>query len=330
MVIKPEQLLPQLKKALSPCYWLSGDDGFLRECLEKDILAAAQAQGYEQIRRYQIGVDFDITHFIQDNQNFGLFSNKIIYLIRSDKALDANLGQELSTFLENPPSDICLVLSTGRTTGNTPKWHKHLSEQAIFIPLWPLDIHALPQWIRQQAQKYALRFSPAQTKQLAETYEGNLPALANIFLQLSIHGPGQVKDDALDALLSQQAHYQLFDFASAVFNGEASRAISILQYLEEYKSNDLSSLIGFFAKELRTLATLKVEQRHTALPELFKRLRIWPKQQTAFQAALTHWSYPQILETLLALAELDLIIKGLRPGSPWQSLYHLTLALPKK
>ena len=75
-----------------------------------------------------------------------------------------------------------LLLSLPKLDGSTQKtkWAKALIDgnAAQFIQVWPVDVHQLPQWIRQRLSQAGLSASPEALELIAARVEGNLLAAA--------------------------------------------------------------------------------------------------------------------------------------------------------
>ena len=136
MNIREDQLEPTLKRGIAPCYWIISDDAFLRDELEGKLIKKLLSQGFESIERRHMGIDFSPQQFFHDTSHLSLFSTRKILSVRSDKALDAALGDIFLDYLKNPAPDICLLLNSARATGVT-QWQQKLTELATTLTLWP-------------------------------------------------------------------------------------------------------------------------------------------------------------------------------------------------
>ena len=120
---------------------------------------------------------------LEAGASLSLFAEKRLIELRLPSGKPGDKGAAiLQEYLQRPPEDTVLLLSLPKLDGSTQKtkWAKALIDgnAAQFIQVWPVDVHQLPQWIRQRLSQAGLSASPEALELIAARVEGNLLAAA--------------------------------------------------------------------------------------------------------------------------------------------------------
>lgn len=102
---------------------------------------------------------------LEAGASLSLFAEKRLIELRLPSGKPGDKGAAiLQEYLQRPPEDTVLLLSLPKLDGSTQKtkWAKALIDgnAAQFIQVWPVDVHQLPQWIRQRLSQAGLSASP--------------------------------------------------------------------------------------------------------------------------------------------------------------------------
>jgi DNA polymerase III subunit delta len=258
--------------------------------------------------------------------HYELFAVRKIIRIRTEKALDASLGEAILAYLNHPSSDHCVILNSGRPTGST-KWAKSLTDVCPTLTLWPPSPQEFPQDIQRRAKPLGLSFSQIQLQRIATAYEGNLAGLHQCLHQMAQAAPSPrpgalrtLDDEVIEAHLSAFAQFSPFDLAPAILSGQISRARQILDYFETHEPQELIPILSILAKEFRTVHQCQREAKTQPLSSIFKSRHIWPKLQPAYSHAITQLSPETLYQFIKQLSECDDLAKGLSKGNPWNVL----------
>ncbi len=127
---------------------------------------------------------------LEAGASLSLFAEKRLIELRLPSGKPGDKGAAiLQEYLQRPPEDTVLLLSLPKLDGSTQKtkWAKALIDgnAAQFIQVWPVDVHQLPQWIRQRLSQAGLSASPEALELIAARVEGNLLAAAQEIEKLS-------------------------------------------------------------------------------------------------------------------------------------------------
>ncbi|MCR3808382.1 23S rRNA pseudouridine(1911/1915/1917) synthase RluD [Pseudomonas aeruginosa] len=236
---------------------------------------------------------------------------------------------------ESPlPEDTVLLLSLPKLDGSTQKtkWAKALIDgnAAQFIQVWPVDVHQLPQWIRQRLSQAGLSASPEALELIAARVEGNLLAAAQEIEKLKLLAEGNQIDAAtVQAAVADSARFDVFGLIDAALGGEAAHALRILEGLRGEGIEPPVILWGL-AREIRLLAGLSQQYgQGIPLEKAFAQARppVWDKRRPLLTRALQRHSSSRWNQMLRDAQLIDAQIKGQAPGSPWSGLSLLALSL---
>lgn len=102
---------------------------------------------------------------------------------------------------------------------------------AQFIQVWPVDVHQLPQWIRQRLSQAGLSASPEALELIAARVEGNLLAAAQEIESSLLAEGNQIDAATVQAAVADSARFDVFGLIDAALGGEAAHALRILEGL---------------------------------------------------------------------------------------------------
>jgi DNA polymerase-3 subunit delta len=130
MRLKPEQLDRHLKQpALSPIYFITGDEPLQATETCDAIRARARALGYTERVLLEVSRDFDWDLLKQAGANLSLFSERRIVELRLGDHSPGKAGAAaLGDYAAAPPPDNLLLISAGKFDGRSKqtKWFKAL------------------------------------------------------------------------------------------------------------------------------------------------------------------------------------------------------------
>jgi DNA polymerase-3 subunit delta len=242
----------------------------------------------------------------------------------------------LLDYLESPNPDYLLLITSSRVepaTLNT-KWFKTLEKAAWFLPVWPLSVAELPDWLGQRLMKAGLRPTPEAIQLLVQRIEGNLLAAVQEIEKLRLltnpTGDSAIELDAEMVLQSvaDSSRYTVFTLLDAALSGDAVRSLRILQGLRDEGIEPLA-ILGATSAELRRLLprTKQVEAGQPVARVADEAVGRNFKRKAPVSRALTRLRSAQIYRLLDQARVVDYTVKGLHDGDPWQELEILFLAL---
>ncbi|PTQ67450.1 DNA polymerase III subunit delta [Pseudomonas sp. GV071] len=335
MKLAPAQLAKHLQSGLAPVYAISGDDPLLCQEAADAIRAATRSQGFTERQVFNADASFDWGTLLQAGNSLSLFADKRVLELRIPNGKPGDKGTAaLLEYLSRPPEDTLLLISLPKLDGSTQKtkWAKAVIEgpHAQFIQIWPVEVHQLPQWIRQRMSQAGMSATQEAVDLIAARVEGNLLAAAQEIEKLKLLAEGnQIDASTVQAAVADSARYDVFGLIDAALNGEASHALRTLEGLRG-EGVDSTVVLWAIARELRLLATI-AQQYGQGIPleKAFSQARppVWDKRRPLVSKALQRHSAARWNKMLQDAQRVDAQIKGQAAGDPWLEISRLTLLL---
>lgn len=332
MKIYSNQLNLYLKKGLAPLYLISGDIPALLQEATQMIHECAKKQGFSETLRYQIDSAFDWTQLDTALAHSSLFQEKQYIELQ---AMTLQFGTEgaklLAHYAKHPQADKLFVLVTPKLDAKTQKmpWVKQITDNGIYIPIWPMDFGKYMQWLQLKLREKGLNLEEPGIRLLAEYTEGNYTSAAQTIEKLALAYPNQkIGMNEVAELTLQAYQYDLFDWVDACLLGHTDKMIQIHHTLkQEYIEPTL--MLWAITQEIRKLMHLyfyKTQELNLSI-DVFKRHGIWEKKQPLFQKALGRHDFPSITSLLEKAYHVDKILKGVEVGNVWDALMDMALQL---
>ncbi|WP_113907396.1 DNA polymerase III subunit delta [Aliidiomarina celeris] len=311
MQVQTNKLTEHLSQALKPCYLVFGDEPFLCQQALDEIRKAAKQQGFEE--RIQLTQDkqFDWNELHSQGQTQSLFSSQqLIELELPDASPGRDGGAALQSFIASQSPDQCLLVfgpRINKTTQST-KWFKALEKHGVFVPIYTPDRDRLPNYIQQRARVHNVQLDNSALAQLSLWYEGNLLALEQALMKLSLQEPNRLAPwtaHEIEQNASDQSRYDIFMLRDTLVTGQLERYLHSLERLHEmgtepvlmlWALHKLQSILDQLARTLAHGGSTKT---------VFNQERIW-QHQGEFERLARAYT-PQMnmhLSTLLERAEM--------------------------
>ncbi|TWI54246.1 DNA polymerase III delta subunit [Pseudomonas duriflava] len=333
MKLNANQLSKHLQGTLAPLYVVSGDDPLLCQEACDAIRAAARSQGFEERQVFNAEANFDWAQLYEAGASLSLFAQKRLIELRIPNGKPGDKGAEaLLRYNARPAEDTVLLISLPKLDGNSQKskWAKALIDgsDVQFIQVWPVDVHQLPQWIRQRLAQAGLTATQEAVELIAARVEGNLLAAAQEIEKLKLLAEqGQIDIATVQASVGDSARFDIFGLIDAILAGETSHALRILEGLRG-EGVEPPVILWALARELRLLASL-AQQHEQGIPleRAFAQAKppVWEKRRPLVSRALQRSTTNKLNRLLLEAQHVDAQIKGQAPGDVWATLSRLTL-----
>lgn len=324
-----DRLCAELERALLPVYLITGDEPLLAAEAADSVRRAAREQGYTEREIHVAERGFDWDGLLAGANALSLFAEKRIIELRLPTGKPGEKGgRALVAIAENPPADTILLVIAPKLDKRTlgAKWAKALDKAGCVVQVWPVDVARLPGWIAARMRAAGLGPDNEATQLLAERVEGNLLAAQQEIDKLALlRGPGPVDAEAVRESVADSSRYDVFQLVDAALMGKTRRALKILGGLRAEGVEPI--LVSWaLARELRGLEAMAWELGRGARPEQVL-ARVWQKRKPIVAGAIKRQDLAGLQSMLMALAEIDQIIKGARRGRPWDRLRGVVAAL---
>lgn len=326
------QLEQHVTKKLAPLYLISGDETLLVQEAADIIRQAANQAGFAERVRITVdtGTDWG-NHLFSNSQSLSLFASKrLLDVDLTNAKLTAANTKILQEVAEQLSDDTILLIRTHKLDSKTEKsaWFQTLDKVGVTIPIWPIPIEQLPQWIMQRAKKLGLTIAKPAADMLASQVEGNLLAASQELEKLSLlQIDGTITTETIETAVSDNAHFDIFILVDSALSGNRKRSLRILENLHA-EDTEPTLILWALTREIRTLADIaKQTKQGSTLSSLFAKYRIWEKRQANVRAFLQRNSLQKCWELLKDAAQIDRMIKGAETGNVWDGFQSLLLKM---
>ena len=322
MKIYHNHLTQTLTKKIIPVWLVFGDEAWQKNDSIALIKAHAKEQGFSELLRFSSSNNFDWQQLMDEYQSLSLFSNKRIIEIEltsnkvgdiGSKALLA-LSERLMADTKNVHNllDVIFIFHGAKldTASVNKKWFKNLTQLGCYLPLYDIDLKAMPQWVNQQARMLQLNLATEVPLLLITLFEGNLLALSQELQKLSLlFGQSLISFKQAEQLLIKQAKFNPFQVIDALLLGDCKRCIMMLDQLQQ-EGTVPASITWVFHKEINQLyAMLNQLEQGVTLSTLFSQYRIWEKRKVLYRHALANMSLDNVRLAMARLSDIDVVSK---------------------
>jgi DNA polymerase III subunit delta len=320
--------------ALKPAYLLAGEEHLLVLEAADALRARARQLGYTEREVLDADANYDWDALARAGASLSLFASHRLIDLRLPTGKPGKEGAEaLIAYCGNPPPDtVLLVTCTQWSKSHETAWVAALEKIGTFVPLWPLKPAELLGWIGERMAARGLKPDRAAIEALAERVEGNSLAAAQEIDKLALlHGSAPLDADTLEELVADSARFDVFKLADAALDGDAMRAVRILEGLRA-EGEQVPALMGWLLHQLQLAARLASSGNN--LSSTFKAERIWAAREGLYRRALARASRAHWDRCLVQAARIDRVSKGREVdhngkaiGDAWRELERLILAM---
>ncbi len=242
---------------------------------------------------------------------------KLIWLV---KKVRENIYSKIILFIIFPKND-----KSARST----LWMKELMDYGIVINIPTIKRKDLPNWVRGRLFDQKQTIHPELLQWIVDRVEGDLLAANNEILKLGLFCPkGQINDTIAREIIDDVAYYDIFEVGSAIFNGNVSRTIRILNRLRE-REEQISPIVWFLGEQIITAILhfeelkAKSQNTQTRIQKSFRYSDIMTEELLC-KVKADIWT-----KAIHHIHEIELLVKGFGRGNrlkdPWDELIYLSI-----
>ena len=317
---------------LAAIYLVSGDEPLLVNEVVDALRAAAIASGCEERESHVVERSFSWDHVTASLRNLSLFSSGKLVEIRLPTVTPGNEGSEaMRELARREPDGNTVVIITPALTSKAASsaWASALATAGVWVETRPPQLAELPQWIARRFRAVGLTCDAEGLDLLAARVEGNLLAAQQEIDKLALLNPAGTALDAdrIRAAVADGARFDVFQLGDAALAGDVERAVRVLAGLRE-EGTAAALVLWSLVRETLVLVDAGIRaSRDGSAAKGVQGAGVWQSRSDLFIRAL-RLHKPGALRRLLRMAgRADQVVKGARPGEPWNALLELTLAL---
>ncbi|WXU00062.1 MAG: DNA polymerase III subunit delta [Catillopecten margaritatus gill symbiont] len=334
MHIKPEQLKSNLANQLNSIYFIFGPELLLVEQSLTHIRNTAKTQGFDDKVSFEVDGNFDWGAITAELSAASLFSPKRIIECRLKTGKIGIKGSKaLTAIASNLPSDILLILSTGKLdfAQQKSKWFKTLDANGAIVQVWEVQRERLVGWIANHMAEEGLTSNPKIAEGIAYFTEGNLLASMQEIQKLKMAYPnGNIDTDDYLKQLNQQSHYTVYNLVDSALLGNSEQVLKIYSTMINESAMPIM-LSSILYREISAIIEMAIElQQVKQVESVLNSHRVWQSKKAAIGNALKHHPYQRLQKMLLSLGRIDRSIKGMDNLNVIDELRILLLTLAGK
>jgi len=314
-------------KALKPVYLLASSEPLLLIEAADRLRLRARELGYHERDVLNVEASFDWDDLARAGASLSLFASQRILDLRLPTGKPGAEGAAaiVDYCAHANGSDVLMISAMEWDKKNAGKWAQTVERAGMFVQIDPIYLNLLPAWIVDRARSRQLPLSPQAAQALADRVEGNLLAAAQEIDKLALLAEGRSIDvDRLQALVADNARFNVFALAEAALAGDATRVRRVLAGLRA-EGEQVAGLLGWLVNSLALLLRAALLPRAQVTATL-KNERVYGTRLQAYGAALTRGDLAFWERRLAELALVDRLSKGRADGDAWLALERVLLS----
>jgi DNA polymerase-3 subunit delta len=324
-------LSSHLRKSLSPCYLVCGDEPLLVQEALDAIRAAARDKGFDTRDLHIAARGFDWNDLSASGANLSLFSDKRIVELRLPTGKPGREGSACIAEMAAQPAEdtIFIVVSPKlekRATG--AKWVKALEAAGVFIEIWPVGARDLPGWISARMRQCGLAPDRDAVRLIADRVEGNLLAAQQEIEKLRLlNGEGPVSAADVENAVADSSRFDVYKLVDAAVGGDTARALRILDNVRA-EGVEPPIVIWALTRELRVLVALaELVESGVDLSSALGKAGVWRSRQGIVRNCISRHRSGTLYPLMKAARRADGAAKGQLAGDPWQFFAEIVVGI---
>jgi DNA polymerase-3 subunit delta len=340
MKLKPDQLKELLRgqaaatpqRPLAPVYLVSGDEPLLVNEVVDALRAAARSRGCEERESHVVERGFSWEALTASLRNLSLFSTGKLVEIRLPTPTPGEEGSRYMRQLAGRPADgntvVIIAPALTRKVAESA-WASALATAGVWVETRIPGFAELPGWIAERFRAAGLSCDAEGLELLAGRVEGNLLAAQQEIHKLALLHPAGTALTAVQirAAVADGARFDVFQLSDAALSGDVERAVRVLGGLRE-EGAAAALVLWSLVREALVLVDAGVRASRENSPlRAVQGAGVWQSRTDLYVRALRHHKPGGLRRLLRMTGRADQVVKGARPGDPWNALLELTLAL---
>jgi DNA polymerase III subunit delta len=312
-----------LSGRLLPVYLITGDEPLLGGEAADAVRAAARAQGYTERVVHFVTPGFNWNDLTGSVNTLSLFAERRLVEIRLASARPGPAGgAALVELIATNVPDVVFLIQTPRLEREAQgaEWVRAAEKHGAWVQVWPVDAGKLPGWLAGRARRLKLQADSGVFEALAERTEGNLLAANQELEKLRLAATeGRITLDQVVAGVADSARFDTFKLLTAALEGDAPRALRILDGL---RAEGVEPVLVLWA-----LARAVRDLWNTLGDRDDSRSARWSPQGAALERGRVRAARLDYRRLSARAEQADRIVKGRAAGDAWDELALLAAEL---
>jgi len=329
--LSTEQLPRELERGIAPLYTVYGVEPLLALEAADRIRAKARESGYAEREVLTVESGFNWADLRFAGRSLSLFATRRLLELRIPNGKPGVEGAAaIEAHVRDLPPDTVTLVQLPDMDWRAVKagWFTGLAAAGVTVVANVVTRADLPRWIAGRLKAQGQHANEATLQFIADRVEGNLLAARQEVHKLGLLCPeGALAFQDVEQAVLDVARYDPYQLGEALFSGDTAYLVRMLRGLEgEGVALPIAlwTVTGELRKVMRVAAGLAAgENERTAL----KAAKVWGARQAPIARAARRLPLSRLEDALVAAAEVDRVVKGLKRGDPWRELARLALSL---
>lgn len=313
MKLSLDSLRTHLQGEPARAYLVSGDEALLVGEAADAIRARVKRAGFEEREVHFIERVADWEDVRAASNNLSLFgSRKLIELRLPSGKPGTGGGKAIAELLEDPSPDNVYLMITGKLDReqNNAAWVKAFEKAGAWLPVWPVEVARLPQWLRARAAQMDIELDDDAVRFIVDRTEGNLLAAHQELEKLKLSGGRRIDLAGAQASIADSARFDVFQLGEAALGADVPRALRILAGL---RSEGVEATLALWAlsREIHNV---------WGTTDPTPGYRGWQKPSAALENAKRRAARLPYARLAARLSRADRMIKGQHRGDAWDEM----------
>jgi DNA polymerase III subunit delta len=215
--------------------------------------------------------------------------------------------------LEVPNPDNVFLMLTGKLEReqNNSAWVKAFEAAGAWLPVWPVEVSRLPQWLRARAASMDIEIDDEALRFIVDRTEGNLLAAHQELEKLKLAAGRRIDLAAARASTADSARFDVFQLGEAALGADVPRALRILGGL---RSEGVEPTLALWALSREIHNAWGTTQPGAAGP------RGWQRPSAALENAKRRAGRLPYARLAARVSRADRMIKGQQRGDAWDEM----------
>jgi len=310
-----ESLRSHLAGEPARAYLVSGDEGLLVGEAADAIRARVRRAGFEEREVHFIERVADWEAVRASSNNLSLFGARKLIELRLPSGKPGTGGSNaIGELLAHAGPDNVYLMLTGKLERdqNESAWVKAFEAAGAWLPVWPVEVARLPQWLRTRATALDLELEDDAIQFIVDHTEGNMLAAQQELDKLKLYVTGRkIGLAAVQASVGESARFDVFQLGEAALGGDVPRALRILGGLRS-EGFEPTLALWSLAREVRTAWGTTQNAGVNA--------RSWQRPSAALENAKRRAPRLPYARLAARIARADRMNKGRQFGDAWDEM----------
>jgi DNA polymerase-3 subunit delta len=315
-----ESLRTHLDGEPARAYLVTGDEGLLVGEAADAIRARVRQAGFDEREVHFIERVADWDDVRSSSNNLSLFgSRKLIELRLPSGKPGVGGSNAIVDLLKNVSPDNVYLMITGKLEreSQSAAWVKAFEAAGVWLPVWPIEVAKLPQWLRARAATLELALDEGAVRFIVERTEGNLLAAQQELEKLRLLGSKSKIDLATaQAGIGDSARFDVFQLGEAALAADVPRALRILAGLRS-EGVEATLALWSLSREIHSVWGTTQNDGYNS--------RSWQKPSAALENAKRRAARLPWARLAVRTARADRMIKGQQRGDAWDEMTLLII-----